>query len=541
MTVRDMAACARQAAWEMAVLPDALRRRALLQMAGALEAEATRIFEANARDMARAAEEGLAAPLAKRLRFDGAKLADACAGLRALAALPGPARPHAAGHRAGRRGWSCIGCPVPLALSASFSNRARTRWYRLPRCARAAATRPCSRAGAKRWKRTGRCFPSWTGRRAGAGLPAGWAALLETREDVGEMLALDDWIDLIIPRGSNAFVRYIMDHSRIPVLGHADGVCHVYVDRAADIDMAVRVCVDSKAQYVAVCNAAETLLVHRDIAPRALPPLADALRSAGVALRGCARTQALIPCEAATDADWDTEYLDYILSVRIVDSLEEAIAHINRHGSGHTDAIVTQDEDAARAFLSRVDSAGVYWNCSTRFADGYRYGFGAEVGIATGKLHARGPMGIEGLCSYKYKLLGHGQTVGGGVRFTHRPCIAIARWMCSRHDDGHHLPGRAAFPGAGGVRPGPPPGLSETAQRGRRADLPRRRHAGAAGCAGRGGGRRPCGWSLPTRRRGSRLNAASRWTSIRPLKARCSWPSALPLRTVPSGRPTPRG
>lgn len=420
MTVRDMAACARQAAWEMAVLPDAFRRRALLQMAGALEAEATRIFEANARDMARAAEEGLAAPLAKRLRFDGAKLADACAGLRALAALPDPlGRTQLATELAEGLELYRVSCPIGV-IGVIFESRPDALVQIAALCARS-GNAALLKGGREALETNRTLFSVMDGAARGAGLPAGWAALLETREDVGEMLALDDWIDLIIPRGSNAFVRYIMDHSRIPVLGHADGVCHVYVDRAADIDMAVRVCVDSKAQYVAVCNAAETLLVHRDIAPRALPPLADALRSAGVALRGCARTQALIPCEAATDADWDTEYLDYILSVRIVDSLEEAIAHINRHGSGHTDAIVTQDEDAARAFLSRVDSAGVYWNCSTRFADGYRYGFGAEVGIATGKLHARGPMGIEGLCSYKYKLLGHGQTVGGGVRFTHRP------------------------------------------------------------------------------------------------------------------------
>jgi glutamate-5-semialdehyde dehydrogenase len=257
-----------------------------------------------------------------------------------------------------------------------------------------------------------------------AGIPQGWAGLLESREEVAEMLRLDAYIDLIIPRGSNGFVRHIMENSRIPVLGHADGLCAVYVDRAANIGMAVRVAVDSKAQYVAVCNAAETLLVHKEIAPKTLPALARAMAEAGVRLKGCARTRALIACEAADDADYDAEFLDYVMAVRVVDTLEEAVAHINAHGSGHTDCIVTDDAEAARAFLTLVDSAGVYHNCSTRFADGFRYGLGAEVGVATGKLHARGPMGLEGLCTYKYKLLGDGHTVAefaeGTRQFTHR-------------------------------------------------------------------------------------------------------------------------
>ncbi|HML45312.1 MAG TPA: glutamate-5-semialdehyde dehydrogenase, partial [Clostridia bacterium] len=256
-----------------------------------------------------------------------------------------------------------------------------------------------------------------------AGLPQGWAALLETREDVAEMLALDEYIDLMIPRGSNAFVRHIIDNSRIPVMGHADGLCHVYVDQAADLDMALSVVKDSKLQYVAVCNACETLLVHEAAASAFLPRLAQTLEN--TKLIGCEKTRAIIPCEPATEADWDTEYLDRILSIRVVGSLEEAIEHVNAHGSKHTDAIVTGDEAAAAEFLSKVDSAGVFWNCSTRFADGYRYGFGAEVGVATGKIHARGPVGLEGLTIYKYKLLGQGHTVQafaeGECCFTHRP------------------------------------------------------------------------------------------------------------------------
>ena len=258
---------------------------------------------------------------------------------------------------------------------------------------------------------------------ASVGLPADFAQLLTTREDVAAMLKEDELIDLIIPRGSNAFVRYIMDNSRIPVLGHADGLCHVYVDAAADIDMALTLTVDSKTQNVSVCNAAETLLVHRNIAPAFLPRLLPLLQAKGVALVGDEATRAIIPCEPATEADWRTEYLDLKLSIRVVDSLDEAISHINRYGSHHTDLIVTEDKAAAAAFLKRVDSAGVYHNVSTRFADGFVYGFGAEVGIATGKLHARGPMGLEGLTTYKYKLLGSGQTMAemkAGVRsWTH--------------------------------------------------------------------------------------------------------------------------
>ena len=258
---------------------------------------------------------------------------------------------------------------------------------------------------------------------ADVGLPADFAQLLHSREDVAAMLKEDALIDLIIPRGSKEFVRYIMDNSRIPVLGHSDGICHVYVDKSADVEMAVSIAVDSKAQNVAVCNACETLLVHRDIAADFLPKLLPAMQEKHVRLLGDEATRAIIPVEAATEEDWRTEYLDYVLSIRVVDSLEAAIAHINRYGSHHTDCIVTRDDAAAKEFLTRVDSAGVYRNVSTRFADGFVYGFGAEVGIATGKLHARGPMGLDGLTTYKYKLLGDGQLMAemksGQRAYTH--------------------------------------------------------------------------------------------------------------------------
>jgi glutamate-5-semialdehyde dehydrogenase len=257
-----------------------------------------------------------------------------------------------------------------------------------------------------------------------AGLPQGWIHLMEGRDEVNEMLLLDEYVDLIIPRGSNEFVRYIMDHSKIPVMGHADGICHAYVDESADLEKAIPLIFDSKTQYVAVCNALETLLVHREVAAAFLPVLKRALDGKDVALYGDERTQEIIPCKPATEKDWKTEYLDYILSIRVVDSLDDAIRHINQYGSGHTDMIVAADCAAIDRFMQLVDSGNVLSNCSTRFSDGFKYGFGAEVGISTNKLHARGPVGLEGLVTYKYKLYGSGQIVADYAEkrktFTHR-------------------------------------------------------------------------------------------------------------------------
>jgi glutamate-5-semialdehyde dehydrogenase len=259
-------------------------------------------------------------------------------------------------------------------------------------------------------------------------VPADSMNLLHSRADVMELLRQDRDVDLIIPRGSYDLVHFIMRHSRIPVLGHGEGICHVYVDRAADMKRAIDVSYDSKVDYPAVCNAAETLLVHQAIAPEFLPKMVAKLRESGVEIRGDSKTRALLPDKAivpATDKDWATEYSDLILSIKVVADLDEAIEHVNSYGSHHTDAIVTEDAEAARRFMNEVDSAGVYQNASTRFADGYRYGFGAEVGISTSKLHARGPMGLEGLTTYKYKLYGQGHTVAeyarGEKRFKHRP------------------------------------------------------------------------------------------------------------------------
>ena len=245
-----------------------------------------------------------------------------------------------------------------------------------------------------------------------AGFPTGCMMLIEARADVNTLLECHETVDLLIPRGSNAFVQYIMDHTKIPVMGHAGGICHIYVDETADLSKSIPVIVDAKVQYPAACNAVETLLVHRAIAESFLPLLAEALKQNGVTIRGSKDVQDIISCDLADDSDWDTEFLCLTLSIELVDSVDEAIAFINLHGSHHTDCILTENECEANRFMSLVDSADVFWNCSTRFSDGYRFGFGAEVGISTGKIHARGPVGLEGLVTYKYKLIGHGQTVG---------------------------------------------------------------------------------------------------------------------------------
>jgi glutamate-5-semialdehyde dehydrogenase len=247
---------------------------------------------------------------------------------------------------------------------------------------------------------------------AEAGLPEDAVQSVAGRASVDALLALDDLVDLVVPRGSNELVRSIRERTRIPVLGHAEGVCHVYVDAAADPAMAVSIVLDAKLTYPAACNAVETVLVHQAAVADVMLPLLGSLLEKGVEVRGCEETIAAahgLPVAAAREEDWRTEYGAPVVSVKVVGSLDEAIAWVNRFGSGHTEAIVTDDRTSAERFLAEVDAAGVFHNASTRFADGYRYGLGAEVGIATGKLHARGPVGLEGLVTYRWLLRGHGQ------------------------------------------------------------------------------------------------------------------------------------
>jgi glutamate-5-semialdehyde dehydrogenase len=268
-------------------------------------------------------------------------------------------------------------------------------------------------------------------------LPDGWATLIEAHEEVDRLLEMDDMVDLVMPRGSSEFVSYIQDNTQIPVLGHTEGVCHVYVDEDADLAMAEDIAVDAKVQYPAVCNAVETLLVNDGVAETFLPDVVARYRDAGVTLRGDAATREIVDVDPATDDDWHTEYGDLELAIKTVDDAIEAVDHINTFGSKHTEAIVTEDADTAETFMTGIDAASVFHNASTRFADGYRYGLGAEVGISTGKIHARGPVGLEGLTTYKYYLEGDGQLVAtyageDAQPFTHRAF------------DGEWTPGRLA-------------------------------------------------------------------------------------------------
>jgi glutamate-5-semialdehyde dehydrogenase len=250
-----------------------------------------------------------------------------------------------------------------------------------------------------------------------------WLTLLESHSDVSSMLKMDDAIDLLIPRGSNAFVRYVMDNTHIPVLGHADGICHLYVDKSADLQKAVACAVDSKAQYPAACNAIETLLVHKDIAKQFLPLVASALQEKGVIIHGDDATSSLLPCTPYKEGDYAIEYLALELNIRVVEDFDQALEHIALYGSKHTDAIISEDKAAIRRFMRDVDSADVFANCSTRFADGFRFGLGSEVGISTAKIHARGPVGLSGLMSSKWLLSGSGQTVSSYTGTAAKPFL----------------------------------------------------------------------------------------------------------------------
>lgn len=404
MSPRQAATKAKEDSFILAAMSGEQKNAALAAIAAELTAHKETLFEANAEDLA--AGKDLPAPILGRLQFDDHKLGTCLAGIADLMAMEEPA-----GRTLFRRQLADglvlekVTCPIGL-IGVIFESRPDALVQILALCLKS-GNAVLLKGGSEAAHTNRALFDVIHEAGVNAGLPEAFAMLVEDRAAITELLACDDSIDLIIPRGSNAFVRYIMDNSRIPVMGHADGVCHIYVDKAADPDKAIPVILDAKTQYVAACNAAETLLVHKDIAQSLLPRLEEAAKVASPANNGHPVT--LI--EAKSEDDY-IEYLDYKLTVKTVESLDEAIAHINRYGSHHTDAILTEDEEAAAAFMNRVDSAGVYHNCSTRFADGYRYGFGAEVGISTGKLHARGPVGLDGLLTYKYKLHGNGDTVG---------------------------------------------------------------------------------------------------------------------------------
>lgn len=409
MDYKEIARGVKADSFKTASLSREVRDGALKAIIANLTAHKEEIFLANETDLKRAEQDNLPAPIRGRLKFDEHKLADCIKGMEDLAAMEDPLFRQLL-KRQLDEGLTLVKTTCPIGvIGVIFESRPDALVQISALCIKSGN---CAvlKGGSEASNTNRALFDCIFEAGVNAGLPKGFATLIEDRAGIDELLKCHESVDLIIPRGSNQFVQYIMANSKIPVMGHADGICHVYVDQDADLDKAVPIVIDSKTQYVAACNAAETLLVHRAAAEDFLPRLAQAAGTS-IELRGDADTCRLISCKAADSADFETEYLDYILSVKLVDSLEQAVEHINRYGSHHTDCIVTENRQAAELFMANVDSAGVYQNCSTRFADGFRYGFGAEVGISTGKLHARGPVGLDGLVTYKYKLFGTGQIV----------------------------------------------------------------------------------------------------------------------------------
>jgi glutamate-5-semialdehyde dehydrogenase len=424
MDIRTAAKAAKTAAIQLAAIETDLKNKALQAIANEIWAHKAKILEANEKDLDFSRQNNLAEPLLRRLKFDEKKLAETISGIESLIGLPDPVGVTLSARELdeGLELYQ-ITCPIGV-IGMIFESRPDALVQISTLCLKSG--NGVLLKGGSEAAHTNRALADVIVTASeSAGIPKGWLQLLETREDVKQMLKMDESIDLLVPRGSNEFVRFIMDNSNIPVLGHADGICHVYVDRDADLTMAKNIVVDAKCQYVAVCNTAETLLVHEAVAGEFLPMVQEALSQYEVELRGCPKTRAIIKVNTATEKDWRTEYLDTILSVKVVASTEEAIEHINTYGSGHTDAIVTANQSTAEQFMKLLDSGNVFWNCSTRFSDGFRYGLGAEVGISTSKIHARGPVGLEGLVIYKWHIRGSGQIVkdyaGGTRKFTHRP------------------------------------------------------------------------------------------------------------------------
>ncbi|MCB9758467.1 MAG: glutamate-5-semialdehyde dehydrogenase [Alphaproteobacteria bacterium] len=423
MDTRAVATRARAAARTLGSAPAVSRDAALRHLSALLAEREEALLAANRADLGRADAEGLAAPLRARLALSPAKLATLREGIDAL--LDG-------GDPLGRplrrteldAGLILTQVTSPLGLLLIIFESRPDAVIQIGSLALRSGNGVLLKGGSEASASNRALVGCLRDALSAAGLDPDAAVNVEGREAVAGLLALDDCVDLVIPRGSGELVRRIQSSTRIPVLGHAEGVCHLYLDAAADPARATRLAVDGKCDYPAACNATEALLVHRDFLPE-LAGVGSALRSRGVTLRADARALPLLPgAQPATEADRGHEYGDLTLAVFTVDSLDEAIDFIHAHGSGHTDAICTRDADAAAAFLARVDSASVFHDASTRFADGYRYGLGAEVGISTGRIHARGPVGVDGLLTTRWLLSGQGQCAGdykaGGRRFTHR-------------------------------------------------------------------------------------------------------------------------
>jgi len=426
VSLTQIAQKTRQAASKLALLSTESKDQAIEAVAQALELARVEILQANVADCQAAMAEGIAKPLYKRLQLDEHKLRDAIAGVRDVGRLVDPVG-RVQIHRELDTGLILkrITCPLGV-LGIIFEARPEAA-IQIVSLAIKSGNGVILKGGKEAISSCEAIVKAIKQGLSHTAVSSEAVQLLTTREEILELLQLDKYVDLIIPRGSNSFVKFVQENTQIPVLGHAEGICHLYVDQGADIGKAVKIAVDAKVQYPAACNAIETLLVHSKIAAEFLPRVAQALAENQVELRGDEGTAKILP-QIAKVTHWGTEYSDLILAIRVVDDLEAAIAHIHEYGSRHTEAIVTEDIAAAETFLGLVNAAGVYHNCSTRFADGFRYGFGAEVGISTQQMPPRGPVGLEGLVTYKYQMVGDGHVVASytgsdAKSFTHRDLI----------------------------------------------------------------------------------------------------------------------
>ncbi|ABX08991.1 Gamma-glutamyl phosphate reductase [Prochlorococcus marinus str. MIT 9211] len=413
----------RRAATYLGQSTDIQRKEALGAIADALSLCRKEIVSANQQDLKRSIENGLSESLLSRLKLNENKLDAAIEGVRKVACLPDPIGIRQL-HRQLDEGLYLERLTVPLGVIGVIFEARPDALIQIASLALRSGNAAILKGGSEA-KLTNEAIVKAIDHGLGnSSINSDAICLLTTRRESLSLLRLDGMVDLIIPRGSNDLVRFIQDNTRIPVLGHADGICHLYIDSAADLDKALRIAIDSKCQYPAACNAIETLLLHKDIAPSFLDKAIPFFNESGVKLLGDQVCNSLGIENKAEESDWSTEYLDLVLSVKVVSSIDQALDHISRHGSRHTDSIVTNDPKTANKFLHSVDSSGVFLNCSTRFADGFRYGFGAEVGISTQTLPPRGPVGLEGLVTYRYFLKGDGHVVSefasGAKSFSHK-------------------------------------------------------------------------------------------------------------------------
>lgn len=410
MNIKEEAKAVKLASPKMAGTSEEARNKALMEVVKQLKARQQEIFEANAMDLKQAEIDKVAAPIIKRLKFDETKLRDVIAGIEDLVKLEDPLFKQDM-RRQLDEGLTLYRETCPIGVIGVIFEARPDALIQISSLCIKSGNCVILKGGSETMNSNRVLFNIIYEAVIKSGMPENCMLQLEARSEITDLLTCNESVDLLIPRGSNAFVQYIMNNTKIPVMGHADGICHIYVDKEADFKKAIPIIIDAKTQYVSACNSVETLLIHKDIVDEFVPKLYEALKENNVELRGTEEIVKLTGCNQGTEEDNRKEYLDYIVSAKVINSLDEAIEHINYFGSHHTDCIITENSETANEFMRYVDSAGVYQNCSTRFADGYRYGFGAEVGISTSKIHARGPVGLEGLVSYKYKLFGNGNVV----------------------------------------------------------------------------------------------------------------------------------